>query len=208
MRTILILIPLLLSQINTSFCQSDDNKIRVNGHAQQKFEFVGLILDLTITQVERNEYQKTHQQSINEVKKQFQEILKPMGYDTSQLKEKFPPYNYYQQNKSESYRLLVNSKEDVQHLYAQNLPGVKYNQIKYTFDQNEVHDELSLTKQAMEEAYERATFVAENLGKKVGKVIDINYSSNRSSSKLPKESSDPIFSFNQSIYITYALLDQ
>ncbi len=206
MKLNFILVILFISQVSQAQ-NASQNKISVVGHAKQDFIHDHLSATISFAAIPRNDYQKIYSKSINEIKKEFQKHLSSFGYDTLNLVEIFPQTAYYNSNYPRQYELVINSREDALKLISGKIPGVSISSFKYRYKPDLELDINKLTIDAINNAEEKALFVAKQLNKKLGEIISVNYRTYHEKSLPPKHHNLETFTYNQQITIIYELTD-
>lgn len=198
---------LLLSSLSMLTQAQEQNFIRIVGNARLEVKPEAIRLNLVLTGIERDEYQKIREKSIDEIKLELDATLKTMGYSLNDIVEIWPPkagYGYSKKN-SENYYLDAKNEEDAKRMSKITIKGLQITKFDYVYPDVEF-DDMALSKQAMSDAKRKADALAKHVGKKVGRIISIEDASNKQLRPLVSNNkSTQHYQYN--LVITYELLD-
>lgn len=200
----LFIILVLGTSVNAQ--EISDEYIRIIGNAKETFDANEMQLTLNLQEQERNEYQKTQEKSLEQIEEELSAALKSMGLRFQDMKEVFPPARHYGKQEQTNYVIKVKSKEKAKELYKLKIPGLKVTDLKYLYDTSTSIDLMSMATQSIKDAKRKADALAQKMGKKVGRVLNVEDSS-PSQMILPKSHSQNTYSLSYKITITYELLD-
>lgn len=198
---------LLLSSLSMLTQAQEQNFIRIVGNARLVKKPEAIRLNLKLSEIERDEYQKIREKSIDEIKLELDATLKTMGYSLKDLVEVWRPmqaYGYRQQN-FESYYIDVKNEEDAKQMSKLSIKGLEINKFEYIFPDVEF-DHMALSKQAISDAKRKADALAKHVGKKVGRILSIEDSSNKWLAPFVSNNKST-HKYQYNLVITYELLD-
>jgi uncharacterized protein YggE len=191
----------------SSFAQNEDRFIKILGNASQSFEATAMNINLTLTEVARDEYRQVRYKSIEDVTTEVNTELAKIGLSlTKNAAEVFPPQSHYNSTPQIGYNLDVDDIAQAKQVYALQVQGLKVNNYNFVFDSNLKINEDQLAFEALKDAKRKATALANEIGKKVGKVLNIE---DRSSGTMraPSNGRNNEHSVRYGITVTYELLD-
>lgn len=198
---------LLLSSLSMLTQAQEQNFIRIVGNARLEMKPEAIRLNLVLTEIERDEYQKIREKSIDEIKLELDATLKTMGYSLNDIVEIWPPkagYGYSKKN-SENYYLDAKNEEDAKRMSKLTIKGLQITKFDYVYPDVEF-DDMALSKQAMSDAKRKADALAKHVGKKVGRIISIEDASNKQLRPLVSNNKSTRH-YQYNLVITYELLD-
>lgn len=208
MRLFIIATLFLIGTPLVSSAQSaNDNFIKIVGKSSQTIQSNGLRVTLELTELERNEYQKVREKSMDEIKQDLSEALTKLGYSIDDLSEVFPPYSGYGKTKQERHTIDVKSENDAKELYKLDIKGLKATGVIYLFPEDLGINPDDLTKKALEDARSKADDLAKKSNKKVGNILNIN-ESNTNEYTRPINSKQKELVVKYNVVVTFELLDQ
>ena len=134
MRLLALTMLFFIGTTTIAFNQSSERFIRIVGNAKKTVQSTGIRVKIDLTELERNEYQKIREKSIEETKQDLAEPLQSMGYDLSDLKEVFPPpRRTYNNTKIEKYTIDVKSEDEAKEIFKFDIKGFKPTGITYIY---------------------------------------------------------------------------
>ncbi len=204
MKTIVFLLSVFLT-VNVSFAQSHTEFIKIVGNSKSTIQSNGYIVEVQLLEVERNEYKKTQERTLEEIKKDLDIELKTIGLSIKNLEEIFPPQQNYSKQKQERFKIKVKTEEEASALYKFQVSGYKPTGLKYTYDENAKVDDEKMAADAITDARRKAASLAKEVGRKVGGVLSIE---DRSFSNIGiPSSSNESHTFKYTVTITFELID-
>ncbi len=204
MKHSLLIIALLMTCLVAG--AQENRFIKIVGNSSMTVESSEMKINIVLTEIARDEYNKVRERSIDEIKLELEGYLKPMGYAVKDLEEIWPPRNNYNKTVSFSYNLNINSLKDAKEIFKFNIKGFKAQNFEYLYPSKISYDDENLSKEAMKDAKRKAEALAKYVGKKVGDIINIEDKSN-STVKLNGNKKNASTSFNYNLIVTYELLD-
>lgn len=204
MKHSLFVFALLMAYVTAG--AQENRFIKIVGNASYTVESSEMSVNIILTEIARDEYNKVRERSIDEIKLELDGYLKPLGYSINNLKEIWPPKTNYNKTESISYSLNINSIEDAKEISKFKIKGFKSQNFEYLYPEEIVFDEEKLAKEAMKDAKRKAESLAKHVGKKVGDVINIEDKSKKTK-KISGNKRRSSISFVYQIIITYELLD-
>lgn len=157
-----------------------------------------------MTELERNEYQKIREKSLDEVKADLATSLSSIGYSMSDLEDVFPPKSSYGNQKQENYTMTVKTEDEAKAIYSFDIKGFKATGINYLFDQNFNINHEEMLSMAIADARKKAEVLADNVGKKVGEIISVEDKSSNTFNP-PNESRNPTYKVQYNVTIKFQL---
>ncbi len=186
-----------------------DNYLRVVGNTRTVYHSNGIRLKIQLEGAQRDEYRKIRERTISDVMVELNSALFTIGYDTTQLKEIFPPHSYmYGQNRTKTYHLDFEDLDQVKSFYEIEIKGLRVIELWYLFDTSEKVDDFLLTKKAIESSKKKAEKLAKLANKKVGDILNIqdnSYHYQRGPREVERGDKQEV---NYSITVTYELKDE
>ena len=206
MKTVAIKICLIIWALNVHG-QSIDKFIRIVGESKLILESKGVMIDINLSEIERNEYNKTQERRIPQIEEELKAELQRLGHNLKDLNEVFPPKISYNRNKQKGYKLRVDSKEKAKAVYELDIAGVKYGKAVFIYDDTQNFNEYELSERAIMDAKKKAERLAQQVGKKVGNVINIE-DKTYPDLNLSRDIITETYGVKYRLTITFELLDE
>jgi len=206
LTTLLFFILLALTCIS-----QNENFIQVTGFSDTIIKAESIRITVQLTEVQRDEFNKIREKSIDEILVDLGANLKSVGYSIDDAIEIWPPekqYNYKQQE-TVRYFLFVKKIEEAKKISALQIKGLIFQEFKYFYPESMEIDDHNLSKKALEDAAQKADFLAQKAGKKIGKIINITdqFGSRSTYNNRYSHSVGETFTFSYNLTVTYELLD-
>ncbi len=158
--------------------QSTEKFIRIIGNAKHEFNADGLKLTIKISETKESKYKETKAASFEENFNRFLDTLNSVGIKNDRLKLADINFSKYSRGLSKDYFLTLNNIDDLDKLSNKTFEGFSISKIMYTFNNIDKDIENKMAIQAIEDAKRKAKTLAAEINKKVGKILNIEDTSN------------------------------
>jgi len=187
----------------------EQNFINVSGFSDLTIQSESIRLTLQLTEIQRNEYNKIREKSIDEILEDLDANLKSIGSSRKDIVEVWPPNknsNYKTQN-TIKYYFYAKNVEEAKNVARFQVKGLKLMAVKYYYPEDIEIDFEVLAKQALENAQEKADFLAKRVNKKLGKIINISDQSQPLKDLNNNYTTEESTTITYKLNVTYELLD-
>lgn len=205
MKSIILSTIIFISFCVNSSAQSTERFIRIIGNAKTESVADKLMIVLSLSEVEPNEYRKIPYRSYDEVYKEFVQNIEGLGYLEKNLTPIFAQSKKYQKTRTESYNLLIEAK-DYGEISDLKIEGFKLTSSKYYHSSNDDSIEESLALEAIRDAERKAKSLCDKIDKKLGKILNIEDTSSGCCNNLGEQKKQ-VISKAYKVTITFELLD-
>ena len=192
--------------VQVTSAQNMERFIKIVGNSEETINTKGIQLKITLQEIEGNEYQKVREKKLDEIKAELTAALPVIGLRSQDLEEIFPPQSNYGRHKTENYTINVKDKEQAKQLYELDIKGLKLNNINYVYDTQHKIDDFAMASAAIGDAQRKAEALAQIVGKKIGKVLNI-VDTSYGTIKIPENVRYETYTYKYTVTITYELLD-
>lgn len=172
-------LPLCAFVLASTFLQAQEVKgrfINVTGQAKKELFADGAIMRITISEQQPNEYARTGYIPFEAAYTNFLEELFTIGIHEKQLEQNTSNIPRYNTTDSREYTLTIKDLALVDKVLAIKATGTQFASLTYTFPIVDVSMETMLAKEAIQDARDRATMLANDLNVNVGKVLEVQAS--------------------------------
>ena len=161
---------------NLMSAQSTDRFIRIVGNASKSYKANKAALTLTVSEVQPNEYRQVKYKPIETIHQELVVSLGKLSFTPSDLsKDNLAAFSGgFQSVRTERYRLLLTDLSKLQEVSSLAVEGVKMGELKYLFDSPGFDAEEEMAMNAVKDAERKAKKLAAEIGKKVGKILNID----------------------------------
>jgi len=200
MKNIIIALLILAPFVGNSQADASMEKfIRIVGLSEKTFDYIGLEIKFTLSEIQGNEYKQIRPKSIEDVKEDFINALKAEGINPSEVIEdkiKNISKSKYGNTITEHYWINVKNEEEASLVSKLELDGYKISSVEYLFESDYEKYVNEMSVQAIKDARRKAENIAKSIGKTVGEILNIedtkNLNKSGSSSYSKKTSSKKI----------------
>ena len=209
MKKILFLFAILsVVAANAVQAQSTERFIRIVGNAKKEYKANKATLVFTVSEVQPNEYRQIKYKPVETVFQELIASLSKMGYSAADLnKDNAAAFSGgFQSVRTERYRLVLKDLSKLSEVSALVVEGVKTGDFKYLFDEPGYSNEEEMALNAVKDAERKAKKLASEIGKKVGKILNIEDKSSGCCREI-QESGKPEVSHTYKVNVTFELLD-
>jgi len=160
-------------------CQSlvqaqETNSITVMGEADKSTEIERYIANVEFREVIGDSYRNIKGKTVNEIAKEFAAALSKVNIDFSRFEEdEIYRLTSYAYNTSRFYFYKTASKNEVELILSQSMEGVINTKVDIISKELTSEQIGKLNKEAIDDARNTATQIANNIGRTVGKIIQI-----------------------------------
>jgi len=190
-----------------SLVAQEGNYIRIVGLAEHTIEAAGLIVNMQLQEIKRDEYQKIREKNVDQIKDELSANLKTMGYSMKNVEEVWPPVNSYRNQKQENYTIKVKNQKEAQAISKFDIKGLSCTKFTYYYDKGHSVQSSNMAVDAMDDARRKAEALATKAGKKVGEVIHIEDKNKTRIMKPSGYNTKASSTFTYALTVTYELLD-
>lgn len=199
------LIILLFS--GTITAQSTDRFIRIIGNSSYQFMADTYRVYFTVSEIVPNSYNKEEYKSLESNIAESMESLKKMGVKENQIFKNYKSKNANNYDvKSSFYYMDIDNKEILNKITAMKNTGFKIDVTKFMYLNINPNIETNLSKEAINDAIQKGNSMAKEIGKKVGKLLNIEDKSVSCCTDFGEIDQDRITK-KYTLYITFELLD-
>ncbi len=192
---------------NALSAQSTDRFIRIVGNASQEFKADQMAVYFTVTEIQPNEYRQIRYKPVEEVYGELVAELQKIGFGESSLeKDRSTAFAKYQKTRSESYQLAVNSQTELDRLAGIEVEGAIIKNVLYLFKNPGYEAEEEMALAAIKDARRKAERLATEVGKKLGKILNIDDKSSGCCREI-KDSKGPVTTKTYKVNVTFELID-
>ena len=192
---------------NQASSQSTDRFIRVVGNASHTFMADGLKAEISVSEVNGNEYKKVSPISFDDVHSRFITELSKIGVPETALIRTDKNTPKANQGPYRNYTLTINDKSKIQALQEMNLDGVRVNSTLYTYQPADAEIERQLTINAIEDAKRKAESISKEVRMRVGKILNIEDTSTGCCGEI-KDSKESVTTVTYHVNVTFELKDK
>jgi uncharacterized protein YggE len=200
----------ILSLLSAQFAyaQSTDRFIRIVGNAKKEYKASKAALTFTVSEVQPNEYRQIKYKPVEMVFQELSTALSKMGYRPADLtKDNAAAFSSgFQSVRTERYRLILKDLSTLSEVSAVGVEGVKVGDFKYIFDEPGYSAEEEMALNAVKDAERKAKKLALEIGKKVGKILNIEDKSSGCCREIQENGKPEIF-HTYKVNVTFELLD-
>lgn len=158
----------------TIMAQSTERFIRIIGNSSYEFKADTYRVYFTISENLPNNYNKEEYKSLESNIAESMESLKKIGVKENQIFKNYKSKNATNYNvKSESYYMDISNKEILNKISSIKNSGFKIEITKFLYLNINPNIEGNLSKEAINDAKRKAKSIADEIGKKVGKILNI-----------------------------------
>jgi uncharacterized protein YggE len=196
----------LVGWISTLQGQSTERFIRVVGNSSTTFEANKAKLAFTITAIKQNSYEKKAKRSVEMIYEEWLAQLEPLGFKDADLKRDFSNFSSMRNQDIDKYTLVIDLEKDFETIADIEIEGLRLTNTIFIFDQPGASIEDQLAIDAIEDATRKADALCKRLGKKRGKILNIEDVSSGCCRSIPegkKEQVEKTYKVN----VTFELID-
>lgn len=207
-KTLFLFAILSLLSTNSVYAQSTDRFIRIIGNAKKEYKASKAALAFTVSEIQPNEYRQVKYKPIETVLQELTANLVKMGYNAADLtKDNAAAFSgSFQSVRTEKYRLVLKDLSKLQEVSGVVVEGVKIGELKYLFDEPGYAAEEEMALNAVKDAERKAKKLASEIGKKVGKILNIEDKSSGCCREI-QENVRPEFTHTYKVNVTFELID-
>lgn len=208
MKKLLTISLLVLLFSNSISGQSTERFIRIIGNSAHEFKADTYRVYFNITEIVPTNYNKEEYKSLENNIAETMDFLKKNGVKETQIFKNYKSKNAnnYNNLKNEFYYMDITSKETLSKVIAMKNSGFKVETTKFLYLNIDPNIENNLSKQAISDAERKAKNIASEIGKKVGKILNIEDKSTNCCAEFGETDQDRV-SKKYTLNITFELLD-
>ncbi|MES2410171.1 MAG: SIMPL domain-containing protein [Bacteroidota bacterium] len=204
--TKIILFTLLFTNIINA--QSTDRFIRIIGNSSYEFNADTYRVYFNVSEILPNNYNKEEYKSLESNVSETLDNLKKMGVKENHIFKNYKSKNAnnYNNTKVEYYYIDVTSKELLNKITGMKNTGFKMETTKFLYLNINPDIETNLSKEAITDAERKAKSITKEIGKKLGKILNIEDKTTACCSDFGETEQNSILK-KYSLNITFELLD-
>jgi hypothetical protein len=134
------------------YAQSTERFIRIIGNTKREFSAKGVILNLTIAELQPNEYKQIKYKPFETVYSEFVTELGKIGIAESQLVQDQKNLGKFTQTVSKEYSIRLPDLNYLEKMATIQMSGVNYTDTRYTFGTLDEDIETQMAKAAIDDA--------------------------------------------------------
>lgn len=193
---------------NSIIAQSTERFIRIIGNSSYEFKADTYRVYFNISEILPNNYNKEEYKSLESNVSESMEFLKKNGVKENQIFKNYKNKNAgnYNNVKNEFYYMDITNKETLNKINSMKYAGFKIETIKFLYLNINPDIETNLGKEAITDAERKAKSITKEIGKKVGKILNIEDKSASCCSDFGETDQDSVTK-KYTLNITFELLD-
>jgi hypothetical protein len=193
---------------NNIIAQSTERFIRIIGNSSCEFKADTYRVYFNISEILPNNYSKEEYKSLESNITETMDFLKKNGIKENQIFKNYKSKNSanYNNVKSEFYYTDTANKDILSKINSMKNTGLKIEMTKFLYLQIDPNIETNLSKEAISDAKRKAYNIAKEIGKKVGKVLNIEDKSASCCTDFGETDQDSVTK-KYTLNITFELLD-
>jgi hypothetical protein len=199
---------IILMFANNIIAQSTERFIRIIGNSSCEFKADTYRVYFNISEILPNNYSKEEYKSLESNITETMDFLKKNGIKENQIFKNYKSKNSanYNNVKSEFYYTDTANKDILSKINSMKNTGLKIEMTKFLYLQIDPNIETNLSKEAISDAKRKAYNIAKEIGKKVGKVLNIEDKSASCCTDFGETDQDSVTK-KYTLNITFELLD-
>ncbi len=152
-----------------------ENFIRIVGLAEKEVKSEGLELTMTMSEIPPNEYQKVMYKSLASVKEEFNQFLASKNIPKANLKQDVLSgmKTRYKKQANETYTLKVKNEAEALEFTKTEINGLAITKAEHVYPEYDPKLDEEMAIAAIEDARRKASNIAKAIGRKLGKILNI-----------------------------------
>lgn len=188
------------------YSQSTDRFIRIIGNSEKVYESNITRVYFVLNEIAPNEYKKISYKSLDAVYADFLEMMTKIGFRENQIKQTNTEINKYNKTRTKSYYVDFTSQKQLDGFSAIQNEGFRVKDVRYLYANIDPNTESDLSLQAIQDAKRKAQRICDELGMKLGKILNIEDKSSGCCGNID-ESKKSETTMKYKITITFELID-
>jgi uncharacterized protein YggE len=193
--------------ISHAASQSTERFIRIVGNSKKEYTATGVALSITIAEQQPNEYKQIKYRPFETVYAEYVAELNKLGIPENQLVRNPKNLGKFTQTVTREYSLRLNDFNQLEKLAAVQIGGVGITDIKYTYGALPSDTEENLAKAAIDDASRKAKRLCEEMGMKLGKILNIEDSSSGCCNEIDDQPANKVTRAYK-VNVTFELMDK
>lgn len=201
-----LLLFLCVFQLSAQLPAVQENFIRIVGLAETEVKSKGLEMTLNMVEIPPNEYQKVMYKSLADVKKEFNEFLASQNIPKSNLHQDVISGMRNNRQATENYTLEVKDEATALAVSKAGINGLSFTKAQHVYPDYDPELDEKMAIDAIEDARRKANNIATAIGRKLGKIINIEDKTGSDTSRNRNNSNASTKFIMHKLHVTFELL--
>lgn len=199
---------LFVQQLSAQLPAVNENFIRIVGQAESEVKSQGLELTLTMSEIPPNEYKKVMYKSLKDVKQEFYAFMERNNIPKANLQQDVMTgmKTRYKKQATETYTLKVKDEAAALEFTKTEINGLAITKAEHVYPEYDPQLDETMAISAIEDAKRKANNIAKAIGRKLGKIINIEDKTGSDTKRAQRNSSQQKKIVNHRLNVTFELL--